>query len=33
MEANGVLYGDASLDADLVWSAVAATETDDDCPW
>ena len=31
-EANGVLYVDASLDADLVWSAATATEIDGDCP-
>jgi len=33
MEVNGVLCEDASLDADLVWSAAAATEIDDDYPW
>ena len=31
-EANGVLCGDTSLDADLVWSAAAVTEIDGDCP-
>ena len=32
-EVSGVLCEDASLDADLVWSAAAATEIDDDYPW
>ena len=31
-EANAVLCGDASLDADLVWSAATAKEIDGDCP-
>ncbi len=32
-EVSGVLCDCASLDADLVWSAAAAMEIDDDYPW
>jgi hypothetical protein len=32
-EVSGVLCEDASLDADLVWSAAAVTEIDDDYLW